>query len=396
MPVKSLRILVVADDTRTRDLLRANLSEIPWVDAADRSIDCCAPEPDSRQRLKAGNYDVTFVAFGEQSSSAAAAVRGLARHAPGTPIVALTARKDPAGETELLLAGASDCVPADAPDPVTLSLALARALSARPARRELETQLRHAQRMEVVGRLATGIAHDFNNLLTTMLGYIELLAEQLSDRDPRRRELGEIRRAADRASSLTGQLLAFSRREPALPAATDVNVVIGGLREMLRRLIGEHIALFVLAGDDTGSVLADAGHLEQVVMNLVVNARDAMPRGGLLTIETSRVDLDDAAARTRGGSPGSYARLSVSDDGTGMTAEVKARLFEPFFTTKEAGRGTGLGLAIVHTIVQQYGGFITVASELGRGTTCEVFFPRIGPPEAGADDTGAPQPAACC
>ncbi len=245
-------------------------------------------------------------------------------------------------------------------------------------RRHLEAQLRQAQRIDAVGQLAGGIAHDFNNLLTTILGSADLLLELLPPDHPGREEAHECRKAAMRAAELTRQLLAFSRRQVLAPRVLHLNDVVADMDKMLRRLIGEHIDLRTALAHDLGAVRADPGQLEQVVVNLVVNARDAMSSGGNLTIATANADLTEAG----GGAetlmaPGAYVVLSVSDTGTGMDAETQARMFEPFFTTKPTGKGTGLGLATVFGIVKQSGGYIQVASALGRGTTFTIHLPRV-------------------
>ncbi|MGE3490915.1 MAG: PAS domain S-box protein [Vicinamibacterales bacterium] len=244
-------------------------------------------------------------------------------------------------------------------------------------RRQLEAQFQQAQKMEAIGRLAGGVAHDFNNLLTIILGNCELLATSVSDARTLRQVIG-IETAASQAAGLTRQLLAFSRKQIIEPTLVDLNKVIGDLRKMLGRLIGEDITVVVDLPPDVGPVLADHNQIEQVVMNLAVNARDAMPSGGTLTLQTANVDLDEHYAASHFGTPpGSYVVLTCSDTGTGMTPEVQARLFEPFFTTKEMGKGTGLGLATVHGIVKRSGGSIGVYSEPGKGSSFKVYFPRV-------------------
>jgi len=242
--------------------------------------------------------------------------------------------------------------------------------------KELEAQLIQSQKMEAIGRLAGGIAHDFNNLLGVIVGFGERVLRRLPPAE--RREIGEVLKAADHAASLTRQLLAFSRRQVLQPRVIDLNTVVRELGGMLRRIIGEDIDLNVVLKEALGRVRADPGQIQQVIMNLVVNARDAMPKGGQLTIETDNAELDDSYVSAHCEvMPGHYVMLAVTDTGMGMDADTQARIFEPFFTTKEAGKGTGLGLATVFGVVKQSGGSIWVYSERFRGTTFKVYLPRV-------------------
>ena len=243
-------------------------------------------------------------------------------------------------------------------------------------RHRLEDQLRQSQKIESVGRLAGGIAHDFNNLLTAILGYTSLLLDDTPREDPQRADLEEIRSAGERAAALTRQLLAFSRRQMLQPQVVDINALVAQFEKMLRRLIGEDIDLVTALAPDLASARLDPSSIEQVLANLAVNARDAMPLGGRLTIETSNVELDQAYARSHVNVvPGRYAMLAFSDTGEGMDAATSSMVFEPFFTTKEQGKGSGLGLATVYGIVKQSGGYIWVYSEPGHGTSFKVYFP---------------------
>ena len=250
-------------------------------------------------------------------------------------------------------------------------------------KRELEDQLRQSQKIEAVGRLAGGVAHDFNNLLTVISGYNEMVLENLGAGHPMRAELQEVRKATERATALTSQLLAFSRQQVLETKVVDLNTVLISMENLLSRLLGENIEVSILTGHSLGSVRADPGQLGQVIMNLAINARDAMPKGGKLTLETANMYLDRNYIKDHPGcDAGAYVMLAVSDTGIGMDADTRAHIFDPFFTTKPQGSGTGLGLATVYGIVKQSGGNIWVYSELGLGTTFKLYFPRVdAPPE---------------
>jgi PAS domain S-box-containing protein len=261
------------------------------------------------------------------------------------------------------------------------------------ARKAAESQLLEAQKLESIGRLAGGIAHDFNNVLFAIKGYAELLSEDLSperrdrfDGDDARRSVEAIADAATRAATLTGQLLAFSRRQMIRPEIVDLNEAIEGIEPMLRRLIGDQVRLVVKAGAGAGRLRVDHGQLDQILINLAINARDAMPKGGTLTIESGNVELDDAYALSHlEVAPGPYVFLAVTDTGQGMAPETREHVFEPFFTTKEQGQGTGLGLATTYGIVRQAGGHIWLYSEPGMGSSFKLYFPRVDAPADAAE-----------
>jgi len=241
-----------------------------------------------------------------------------------------------------------------------------------------DSEIRQTQRMEAVGRLSGGIAHDFNNLLGVMIGYTDILESRVGQDESARKAVEEIRRTAQRAAALTRQLLAFSRRQVLEPKPIDLNAVVSDVEKMLHRLIGENIDLQTVLGPSLGRLMADQGQMEQVVLNLAVNARDAMPHGGKLIIETANTVLDETTIRHMPTArAGDYIMLSVSDTGTGMDPQTKAKIFEPFFTTKDAGKGTGLGLATIYDVVKRAEGHIWVYSEVGKGTIFKIYFPRV-------------------
>jgi two-component system cell cycle sensor histidine kinase/response regulator CckA len=247
--------------------------------------------------------------------------------------------------------------------------------------KQLQEQYLQAQKMEAVGRLADGVAHDFNNMLGVILGYCDISCELLDPESPVLKSIHQVRKAAERAADLTRQLLAFSRNEVLQPSVLNLNAVVNNVSKMLLRMLGEDIALKFVPGVALGTVRADLGQVEQILMNLAINSRDAMPRGGTILIATSNVELDEAYCRRQSEvAAGSYVMLSLSDTGCGMDAKTLARAFEPFFTTKGPGEGTGLGLSMVHGTVKRSGGHVRVESEPGKGTVFKLYFPRINEP----------------
>jgi signal transduction histidine kinase len=328
----------------------------------------------------AAGWDVAISDLKVGDFGAVEALHAIQERGVDLPLIAITGKIKESEVLAVLKAGAADHLTRN--NLMRLNAAVERELRAAKLRRDralLEEQFRQAQKMEAVGRLAGGVAHDFNNLLTVITGYSDLLLnkrERMPESD--RTALEEIRRSAERGGALTNQLLAFSRRQPLQPRLIHVNELVLQLEKLLRRLIGEDVELVTIAAAAQDVVAADAGRLEQVIMNLVVNARDAMPDGGKLTIETGTVHIGEAfAAKQLGVSPGAYVTLSVVDTGIGMDQETQRHLFEPFFTTKNPGRGTGLGLATAYGIIRQSGGAIGIYSELREGTTARIFLPHV-------------------
>ncbi|MBI3098885.1 MAG: response regulator [Planctomycetes bacterium] len=339
--------------------------------------------------LDRGGYDLVLSDYHLPTFDGLSALTLVRERRPHLPFIMVTGTIGEMRAAEAVRNGATDFVLKDHLGRLVPSIRRAlREVEMRKESEKLEAQLRQSQKMEAMGRLAGGVAHDFNNLLTAITGYGELLLRRMPTGDPLRREVDEIRKAAERASVLTRQLLAFSRKQPAKPVVFTLNEAAAGMDPMLRRLIGEDVDLLTTLDPAAGQVRADRGQIEQVLVNLVVNARDAMPKGGQITIATGSATLDAETGMREGPArPGPYVMLSVSDTGCGMDATTQSRLFEPFFTTKPAGKGTGLGLSTVYGIVKQHEGHLWVYSEPGVGTTIRVYLPRVS---LGADEPAKP------
>ncbi len=326
-----------------------------------------------------GNWDIAISDFAVGDFGALEALRTIQDKGLDLPLIVVSGKIKDSEVLSALKAGAADHMTRS--NLMRLNAAVEREMRAAKARRDrsrLEEQFRQAQKMEAVGRLAGGVAHDFNNLLTVITGYSDLLLTSRDLLDPQRTALEEIRRSAERGGALTHQLLAFSRRQPMASRSVHLNDLVIQIERMLRRLIGEDIELVTIPAAAQDTVTADPGRLEQVIMNLVVNARDAMPNGGKLTIETGTIQLSESFSAKHLGVPaGPHVTVSITDTGTGMDEETQSHLFEPFFTTKGPGRGTGLGLATAYGIIRQSGGAIGMFSQLGTGTTARIYLPLV-------------------
>jgi two-component system cell cycle sensor histidine kinase/response regulator CckA len=354
---------------------------------------------DAEKHLAERPVDIILLDLGLPDAQGLEAVRRTHAAAPNIPLVVLTGLDDESVALQALQQGAQDYLIKGQIDAPGLLRALRYAIerkTSEDAGKAAENQLLQAQKVESLGRLAGGIAHDFNNLLFAVHGYAELLTQDLGSKDAARLDpnrlllsVNEISRAAERATALTAQLLAFSRRQIVTMNVLDVNAAVAKVEPMVRQLIGEDLRLIVSLDPSAGHICADGGQIDQIIVNLVVNARDAMPDGGTVTIESGNAVFDDAAARGHAGvTPGSYVFLAVRDTGVGMDRATRDHMFEPFFTTKVVGRGTGLGLATTHGIVTQAGGHISVDSEPGNGSAFTLYFPRV----EGAVDERQPVP----
>src|SRR5579883_1063310 len=384
MPVP-LRVLIVEDSEDDALLLLRELRRAGYETVSERVETRLEMEKALEQKWDMVLSDYTLPRFGVLEALHLLEEKGL-----DIPFIAVSGIVNEVTILEVMKAGAADYLMKD--NLTRLGAAVERELreaTMRRDRRRLEEQLRHAQKMEAMGRLAGGVAHDFNNLLMVITGYSDLLLTTEGLPPGQRSALEEIRKAAERGGALTHQLLAFSRRQPMTPKVIQPNELVTNLEKMLRRLIGEDVQLITVPGS-TGTIKADPGQLEQVIMNLVVNARDAMPQGGKLTIETSDFHVEDSlTAASLDLQPGHYVVLAISDNGIGMDAETRSHLFEPFFTTKAPGRGTGLGLATAYGIVRQSGGSILVYSEPKHGTTMKIYLPKVRDAGGAEQEAGA-------
>ena len=366
---------MVDDDPQAGALIEMALSDARF----ERELEVVSTATAGLGRIKADEHDIFLIDQQLPDGTGLQLIRDAKAAGASKPLILLTGYGSGALDEAALDAGATDYVEKHLVGP-QLERSIRYALRHWRAGRALhdrEEQLRHAQKMEAIGRLAGGVAHDFNNLLTAVVGYADLIRERLEPNDPTLRDVGEIRKAADRATALTRQLLAFSRKQFLNTTVMDVNETVAGLQHMLPRVIGDHIETTIELAPQLAPIRADASQMDQVLVNLVLNARDAMPSGGRLAITTENVFLDDERLEAEGLalSPGAYAMLAISDTGLGMEESTRERAFEPFFTTKPKGKGTGLGLATVYGIVDQSGGGIALDTAPGRGTSVRIYLP---------------------
>jgi two-component system cell cycle sensor histidine kinase/response regulator CckA len=392
-----VRILHLEDDPNDVELILAAIEE----DGLLVDVEHVTTREEFTAALTRGEMDLILSDYSLPGFDGVAALRIAREIRPDVPFIIVSGQLGEEAAVDSVRGGATDYVLKQRLS--RLGPSVKRALAEAEERRKRkeaeealdlsEAQLRHAQKMEAVGRLAAGVAHDFNNLLTVIIGYAELLQRRFPAEHPAAQDAEEVLGAAQRAASLTRQLLIFSRQQVVEPKVLDLNATVTDMHQMLRRLIGDEVHLLTVPAPDLGRIKADVGQIEQVLVNLVVNAKDAMPQGGKLTIETRNVELDSDYLRDHPlARPGRYVMLAVSDSGCGMDAETKARIFEPFFTTKEVGKGTGLGLSTVHGIVQQSGGHLDVYSELGVGSAFKVYLPRVDEEVETATESAAKQP----
>jgi signal transduction histidine kinase len=371
MSKKSIEtVLLIEDNAGDARLIREMFNEQGLNSPDFTHVECMR---DAENHLAGHAVDIILLDLGLPDAQGLDSVRQAHAAAPRVPLVVLSCSDDESMAVQALQEGAQDYLIKGQIAPRELLRALRYAVE----RKIIEQQLQQAQKMETVGQLTGGIAHDFNNLLGVILGYCEILEERLDLSEPIRKMIVEIHNAGTSGKDLTRHLLAFSRRQMLQPVLLDLNATVNRLYTMLKRLIGDEVELVSILGSDLGTIMADPIQLEQVLMNLAINARDAMPHGGRITIGTANAEVDETSVRHNPAAKlGPYVMLAVSDTGVGMDEETQSRIFEPFFSTKEIGKGTGLGLSTVFGIVKQSAGTITVSSKPGYGTTFRIYFPR--------------------
>lgn len=371
-----LNIVYLEDDPNDVALVQAALN----ADGIACTTTCVKDRDGFISALERGGIDLVLSDFSLPTFDGFSAAEMVQTKWPGIPIILVSGARGEELAVDSIKSGATDYVLKDRL--VRLGPAVRRAMrevDERVERQRLAAQFIEAQKMEAIGHLTGGVAHDFNNVLAVIMGYSSMLVSELPPDSPLRRYAVEIQLASERAVGLTRQLLIVSRKHAVNPVVLVINDVVNDLTSLLRRLVDEQVDLTITTKPDAGCVKADAGYIGQILMNLVVNARDAMPDGGTISIETGNASIDDDnPIVSKGAVPGDYVTITVGDTGTGMTEEVLSHLFEAFFTTKPAGKGTGLGLTTCQTIVQQSGGFIDVHSQLGEGTTFRVYLPQVG------------------
>jgi signal transduction histidine kinase len=378
--VNQLEVLLVEDDEEdyllTKDVfaqIEGSLHALHWV----------CDQGSALRAVEEREFDVCLVDYRLGPENGIELVREFVAAGCDLPVIVMTGQGDLDVDVEAARAGAADYLIKGEVSPALLERTIRYAMRSRAnlrALRQSEAELRQTQRMDAVGQLAGGVAHDFNNMMTAVIGFSEIVLARLEDLHPLRRHVEEIKRAGERASAMTHQLLAFSRKQVLQPTVLDLNTVIVEVEKLLQRLIGEDVELVSALDPGLERIEADPGQLELVIMNLAINGRDAMPAGGKLTIETANVELDDDRAAYLDLAPGPYVLLAVRDTGVGIDPEAMPQIFEPFFTTKEEGKGTGLGLATVFGIVKQTGGEISVESEPGEGTSFQIYLPQVQAP----------------
>ena len=387
-----IQVLVVESDEDDFASIRRELEQSSHVFVFRR----VETGPEFRDALTEARWDAVIAAYRNPALDGLAALTVVDEVAADVPVLMVSGKVGEEAAVEAMKAGARDFLTKDRLHRLVPALERElREVRVRQDRDRLAEHLRQIQKMEAVGRLAGDIAHDFNNLLTAIRGYADLALAEMPPDDPVWNDVEQIVHASDRASNLTAQLLAFGRRQVVPPRVHDLNTLVARAEDLLRRLVGDQVQLTTALVPQSAHVRVDAGQVEQVLVALAVNAREAMPNGGRLEVETRLVDLDEAYRDRHGEvAPGDYVMLSVSDDGVGMEADVRARAFEPFFTTKPSGVGTGLGLSTVYGIVTQSGGHLWLYSERGKGTIVRIYLPRVAAPELETRAAEAPMPRA--